>query len=224
MATAWTNPPTFVDGNPLPATTLNATVRDDMLHLYQSKGNVRAIVTKTTPYTLTAGDGIVMCNGTFTVTVPTPATFGATTVFTIKNIGSSGVTTINLSGQTADGRSSWSLYNQYDYITIATEGGAWYVVAERLAVRRHLVTGTDTVDLDDDLVECFSATPFTLTLHATNAARRRDPLTIVNTGAGVVTVVAADALPISNGSNLVLAQFDCYTLERNLAKTVWIIT
>src|SRR4030067_1091221 len=60
--------------------------------------NQFAVIAKTGAYTLTASDTIVNCNGTFTITLPTPSTVASAAFFKeylIKAIVGSGTITIS---------------------------------------------------------------------------------------------------------------------------------
>lgn len=108
--------------------------------------NLNAIVTKTANYTLTAQDAVVLCNGTFTITLPSASTVGSsayTKEYTIKNIGTG---TITISA-TVDGVVNPTIGNQYDTIIVCTDGTSWYEKKPRPAkhVSTHNPGGNDAV-------------------------------------------------------------------------------
>ncbi len=91
------------------------------------------IVTVTSTYTLLATDNTVLANttsGAITVTLPAPS--GITgRIYTIKKIGTGGIDnslTINPTGGTIDGASTYIIYNDYSYVTLQTDGTNWYVI------------------------------------------------------------------------------------------------
>ncbi|RAJ87336.1 hypothetical protein CLV59_10185 [Chitinophaga dinghuensis] len=91
------------------------------------------IVTVTSTYTLLATDNTVLANTTsagITVTLPSPS--GITgRIYTIKKIGTGGIDnslTINPTGGTIDGASTYIIYNDYSYVTLQTDGSNWYVI------------------------------------------------------------------------------------------------
>ena len=86
------------------------------------------IVTKTTSYTLTASDTIVLVSGTVTLTLPTAV--GITgKIYRIKNT-SNGVITIATHGsETIDGETSASLIQKYETATIMSDGTNWMILS-----------------------------------------------------------------------------------------------
>lgn len=96
MATTYTTPPTFT-ATVVSVADLNAYLRDNVKHLYESKGNPRAVASKSTTYTATVTDGLLLCTGTFTVTLPAAATVGAEFSLVIKNVGT-GIVTVDGNG------------------------------------------------------------------------------------------------------------------------------
>ena len=88
-------------------------------------GSLR-IRTATTTDTILSTDDVILCNGTFTITLP--ASTGSGKVYNVKNIGT-GITTLegNLS-ETIDGELNISL-DQYEGVTIIDSGtGVWYIL------------------------------------------------------------------------------------------------
>jgi len=85
------------------------------------------IVTKTSAYTTTLTDDVILCNGTFTVTLYTAVGNGGRTL-TIKNTGT-GVITIDGSGsETIDGDTTLDLGVQYTSVTIVSDGTNWSII------------------------------------------------------------------------------------------------
>lgn len=85
------------------------------------------LVTKTTTYAIVATDYTVLCNGTFTVTLPT-AVGRAGQVYVIKNSGTGTVTVGTTSAQTIDGATTYPLTVQYWSITVQSDGANWVVI------------------------------------------------------------------------------------------------
>lgn len=87
----------------------------------------RVTAVKTTPYSASDGDYVV-CNGTFTVTLPSAASAGANAVIDVKNIGTGTITIARSSTDTIDGATSQSLVVQYQSLTLISDGSsAWYI-------------------------------------------------------------------------------------------------
>lgn len=127
MPTSWTTPITWVASAPT-VSQFNQQIRDNLTHVYEAKGNVRAVATKTGNYTATADDGLLLCNGTLTVTLPSAATVGAGFVYQIKNIGTGTVTIDPDGAQTVDGQSTIAIPNQYWSLTICSDGSNWHIL------------------------------------------------------------------------------------------------
>lgn len=88
-------------------------------------GLFAAIATKTGAYTMTALDGVILANGTFTVTLPPVSSSGIR--YTVKNIGTGTVTVSPASG-TIDGAASKSLAVQYATVDVVSDGTNWFTV------------------------------------------------------------------------------------------------
>jgi len=86
------------------------------------------VVTKTAAYGITAGDEVILCNGSFTVTLPSAVGL-AGRQFTIKRINASGnVTVATTSSQQIDGASTRVLTAQYEAVIVVSDGANWWVV------------------------------------------------------------------------------------------------
>lgn len=127
MPTAWTTPTTFT-ATVVTVANLNTNVRDNTTHLKEQIGNARAVVTKTGTYTATTSDGLILCNGTFTINLPTAASVGAGWVYQIKNIGTGTVTIDGNASETIDGQTTIALAVQYDNLTICSDGSNWLIL------------------------------------------------------------------------------------------------
>ncbi len=92
-----------------------------------------AITTTTGNYSATVADNTILANttsGAITITLPSPGTIKGR-IYTIKKIGSGGIDnqlTINPTGGTIDGGSSYTIYNDWTYVTLQTDGSNWYVI------------------------------------------------------------------------------------------------
>jgi len=87
--------------------------------------NQYSIISKTASYTLTGADHIILCNGTFAITLPTASTVASATYtkeYVIKNVGTG---TITITG-TIDAVVNPTLTSQYESMIIATDGTSWY--------------------------------------------------------------------------------------------------
>ncbi len=85
---------------------------------------------RTTALTIASTDYLVDCtSGTFALTLPSASSVGVGKVYIMKNSGS-GVTTINTtSSQTVDGQASGTItLNQYDSITVMSNGANWIII------------------------------------------------------------------------------------------------
>jgi hypothetical protein len=92
-----------------------------------------AITRRTTDYTLTAADCIVICDassGAFTISLPSAAGI-AGRQYTIKKVDSSpnAVTIVPHGTETIDGASSYVLSAQWKYVTIVSDGSNWLIIA-----------------------------------------------------------------------------------------------
>lgn len=91
------------------------------------------VVTKTAAYTATQNDGLILVDatsGAITITLPTAAT-SVGRVYTVQKIdgGANAVTVDGAGAETIGGAATKALADQYDSITIACNGTAWYVLA-----------------------------------------------------------------------------------------------
>jgi hypothetical protein len=92
-----------------------------------------AIKTITGNYAATAGDNTILANTTTGAIVITLPASGAITgrIYTIKKIGTGGIDnqlTINPAAGTIDGGSAYTIYNDWTYVTLQTDGTNWYVI------------------------------------------------------------------------------------------------
>lgn len=88
-------------------------------------GIVRSIVTKTANYGTASTDWMILCNGTFTVTL-TNANAAAGQAYRIKNIGTGSITVSPSSGN-IDGAASTTLASQYTSIDVTFDGTNWWI-------------------------------------------------------------------------------------------------
>ena len=93
------------------------------LNRYVSKMVVSSITEDTT---LGANDELVLCNGTFTVTLP-PAASSEGKVYAIKNIGSGTVTIDGNSSETIDDSTTKAL-SQYGIAHIVSDNLEWWTI------------------------------------------------------------------------------------------------
>jgi hypothetical protein len=91
------------------------------------------IKTITGNYTATAADNTILANTTSAaISITLPAAGSITgRIYTIKKIGTGGIDnqlTINPGGGTIDGGASYTIYNDWTYVTLQTDGSNWYVI------------------------------------------------------------------------------------------------
>jgi hypothetical protein len=91
-----------------------------------------AIRTVTANYTAAATDNTILANtntAAFTITLPDPANF-AGRIYTIKKIagGLDKELIISPAAGTIDGGSSYTIYNDWTYVTVQTDGTNWYII------------------------------------------------------------------------------------------------
>lgn len=94
------------------------------------------VVSKTTTYTVVAGDKgkIINANptgGSFTITLLSAVTAGDGFPLTIRHVGTANQVTVEATtGQTIDGRAGISLTDQYQSITLVSDGANWHIVSD----------------------------------------------------------------------------------------------
>ena len=85
------------------------------------------IVTKTEAYTATDNDDAILCNGTFTITLPASSGVSGK-IFYIKNIGTGVITVDGNSGETIDGDLTKEMDYQYSDMEIISDGSNWHIL------------------------------------------------------------------------------------------------
>jgi hypothetical protein len=110
-------------------------VQDDTLGVWCASYVGRrppVILSKTTAYTAAIGDDIVLCDATgaaFTVTLPAAATSSGMVVAVKKIDASANAITIDANAsETIDGVTTKQLVSQWQSLTIACDGSAWFCV------------------------------------------------------------------------------------------------
>ena len=90
-----------------------------------------AISTKTSAYTITATDSVILANatsGAVTITLPTAASISGRQ-YTVKKIDAvNNVTLATTSSQTIDGSTTQVITSQYDSITVVSDGTNWHII------------------------------------------------------------------------------------------------
>lgn len=90
-----------------------------------------AIATKTTNYSVTSVDSVLLCDatsGALTVTLPSAAGI-AGRQYTIKRLnGGANAVTVAASGETIDGAATRSLLLQYESVAVVSDGANWWVI------------------------------------------------------------------------------------------------
>jgi hypothetical protein len=93
-----------------------------------------SIKSVTGAYVISATDNTILADataGAFTVTLPTPAAAIAGRIYTIKKIGTGDIDkpiTVTAGGANIEGGATYMIYNDWTYITVQTDGTAWYIV------------------------------------------------------------------------------------------------
>lgn len=101
----------------------------------QIEGSVAmAIRTITSSASLNTGDNTVLANttgGAITVTLPATSSI-AGRIYTIKKIGTGGIDNElriqTTGGATIDGGANYTIYNDYTFVTLQTDGTHWYII------------------------------------------------------------------------------------------------
>ena len=83
-------------------------------------------VSKSANYTATSSDNLIICDGTFTITLPTSVGIGGK-VYNIKNKGTGIITVDANSTQTIDGELTVTL-SQYENLTIVSDNSNWLIL------------------------------------------------------------------------------------------------
>lgn len=105
-----------------------STLDDGSGNLTIGGGFASAIVTKTSSYTLSGTDSVVLMNGaSLTATLPTAAG-AAGRAYTVKNIASGSLTVATTSSQTIDGSTTVTLA-QWKFATVTSDGSNWFITA-----------------------------------------------------------------------------------------------
>ena len=104
--------------------------------------NSTAVIAKTTTYTVTAADNGKLIKadataGAFTITLPAAATAGDGFEVSVKKVDSSAnAVTLDADGsETIDGDTDVSLPNQFDVVTVRSDGTSWQVLTQPLNVQ-----------------------------------------------------------------------------------------
>lgn len=107
---------------------------------FQVTGSVAmSIKPVTAAYTITDADNTILANATgggFTVTLPAPSSTAGTgnvgRIYTIKKIGTGDIdnpiTIVSAGGANIEGGTTYMIYNDWTFITVQTDGTAWYIV------------------------------------------------------------------------------------------------
>jgi len=95
-----------------------------------SAGQVLAYAAKTANYTTTATDHVIVASGSGTV-ITLLENAPAGTVYTIKRVDASNEISVSRdTGDTIDGANTYALENNYDTVTVMSDGANYHVIAE----------------------------------------------------------------------------------------------
>lgn len=114
----------YAGGTGMSASNVEAAI-DELADEKQDK--LRPVHSYTSAQTLTTANHIVLCSGTFTVTLPTAVGNGGL-MYYIKNTGTGTITVDGNGAQTIDDATTFVLDAQYEAITIVSDGAEWWVV------------------------------------------------------------------------------------------------
>lgn len=89
-------------------------------------GTVQAISTKTGAYTATATDEVLLCNGTFTLTLPAAAS-NTRRRYSVRNTGAGTVTIDPNAAELINGAATLALTGG-QFVTIVCDGSAWFTI------------------------------------------------------------------------------------------------
>lgn len=103
----------------------------DSVGQVSAAGFAPALVSKTSAYTLTTSDCVVLANATsaaFTLTLPSASSVPTGRQYLLKKVDSSAnaVTIATTSSQTIDGSTTASLASQWSKLTVVSDGSNWY--------------------------------------------------------------------------------------------------
>lgn len=85
------------------------------------------IATISADYTILSSNHVVLANGTMNITLPAAASIEGK-LYYIKNIGTGIVTIDGNNNETVDGGLTLELENQYESITIISDGNNWHIL------------------------------------------------------------------------------------------------
>lgn len=89
-------------------------------------GTVQAISTKTGAYTATSGDEVLLCNGTFSLTLPAAAS-NTRRRYSVRNTGAGTVTIDPNAAELINGAATLALTGG-QFVTIVCDGSAWFTI------------------------------------------------------------------------------------------------
>lgn len=91
-------------------------------------GGPLVVTSKVANYTAVDGDQLIICNGTFTVSLPDCASLDTGYVYRIKNVGTGVISIDPHSTQTIDGETLVDIVDQYASLTICSDGLNWHII------------------------------------------------------------------------------------------------
>lgn len=103
-------------------------------NLYQNTGSAYvkvgsadiSVTSKVANYTATTDDQVILCSGTFTVTLPLASSY--TKKLTIKNTGTGTITIDGDGSETIDGSLTQQIFDQYHSLDLVSNGTGWYLL------------------------------------------------------------------------------------------------
>jgi NADPH-dependent ferric siderophore reductase len=176
-----------------------------------SQGRREPLTTKTASYTATANDQTILVDatsGAATITLPAAASHLGRR-YVVKKIDSSAnaVTVDANASETIDGVLTKVLREQYEAITIQSDGTNWYALSREKVVPTTSKTGAYTATANDHTILCdATGGAFTVALPAAaTAAGRVYAIKKTDAGANAVTIDPSGAETIDGGATKALA-------------------
>lgn len=107
---------------------MHSHVAGDINGLDTTYGRKKAVVTKTSTYTATTLDEVIICNKTTAMTINLPAATGSGQTYSVKSINTGAITVDANSSETIDGALTQVIY-QWESITVVDYvTGAWIII------------------------------------------------------------------------------------------------
>jgi len=100
-------------------------VESVLKEIQENKNKVKVVI-KTTDYTITSSDSLVVSNGATTITLPHAT--GSGVIYNIKNINASSVILDGNLSETIDGELNWTIYQWENIAVCDYTTGSWVIL------------------------------------------------------------------------------------------------